>query len=99
LVLVEAGQACAFDDGDVHEHILGAVLGLDEPKAFGGVEKLYGASSHGLPPIWRRRARDWVNGVKFPIGEDQELDKRSGLAETNSTFPTWGAEPQLQGGP
>ena len=40
LVVGEAGEAGALDGGDVDEHVLAAVVGLDEAEAFGGVDTI-----------------------------------------------------------
>ena len=41
LAFVETGQAGAFNRTDMHERVLGAVLGLDETEPLGGVEPFY----------------------------------------------------------
>src|SRR6185312_217122 len=46
LALAETGKARALYGGDVDEGILGAIIRLDEAKAFGGVEEFYGAIGH-----------------------------------------------------
>src|SRR5262249_11905481 len=46
LSLVEAVHAGALDCADVHEHILAAVVRLDEAEAFLAVEPLHSALSH-----------------------------------------------------
>src|SRR5512134_3778646 len=50
VLLGQRAHSGPLDGRDVHEHILRAVVGLDEPEAFGGVEELDGASCHGVPP-------------------------------------------------
>jgi hypothetical protein len=46
LSLIEAAQPGAFDSADVYEHILAAVIRLDETETFLAVEPLYGSLSH-----------------------------------------------------
>jgi hypothetical protein len=46
LSLVEPVHASALDRADVHEHILGAVIRLDESVAFLAVEPLHGSLRH-----------------------------------------------------
>jgi hypothetical protein len=44
----------ALDGGDVDENVRSAGVRLDEAKAFGGVEPLYGSSCHGSSSCLRR---------------------------------------------
>src|ERR687886_1096051 len=46
LVLVQGLQPRGLHGGDVDEHVLAAVLGLDEAEALVGVEPLHGAGGH-----------------------------------------------------
>ncbi len=46
LSLVEAMHAGAFDRADMHEHILAAVIRLDEAKAFLAIEPFHGSLRH-----------------------------------------------------
>ena len=46
LAFVETGKSGAFNGTDVHERILGAVLGLDETKTLGRVEPFDSTCSH-----------------------------------------------------
>ena len=48
LAFIETGQAGAFNGTDVHERILGAVLGLDETKTLGRVEPFNREMSRSL---------------------------------------------------
>src|SRR5690606_13771013 len=67
LVFVEAAQAGLFNGGDVHEHVLAAVVGLDEAVALGGVEPFHGAGSHYRPPFGvGRREHPWR-----PVGSER----------------------------
>src|SRR5229473_8120912 len=63
--LIECAEPSFFDRGDVHEHILAAVIGLNESIAFCRVEPLHRSSCHlgrlpypigprdNLMPIWK----------------------------------------------
>ena len=46
LAFIERAHAGLFNGGDVHEHVFGAVFGLDEAEAFGRVEEFYRTGSH-----------------------------------------------------
>jgi hypothetical protein len=46
LSLVEALHSGAFDRADMHEHILAAVIWLDEAKAFLAIEPFHGSLRH-----------------------------------------------------
>jgi hypothetical protein len=46
LSLVEAAHPGAFDSADVDEHVLAAVIRLDEAEALLAVEPLYGSLRH-----------------------------------------------------
>src|SRR6266496_5843974 len=50
LVLAQAAEPGALDRRDVHEHVLGLVVRLDEPEPLAGIEKLYGTGRHGISP-------------------------------------------------
>ena len=63
LALVQIANSRAFDGRNVHEHVLRAIVGLDEAVALLGVEPLYGSSSHCKPfkedyaaPAFERRS-------------------------------------------
>src|SRR5215469_789423 len=49
LALVQISNSRPFDGRNVHEHVLRAIVGLDEAVALLGVEPLYGSSSHRKP--------------------------------------------------
>jgi hypothetical protein len=48
LALMKRRQARSFYGRDVHEHVVAAVFGLDEAKAFWGAEPLYGTGLHSF---------------------------------------------------
>ena len=63
LSLVEAAHSSTFDGADMDEHILAAVIGLNEAVAFLSVEELHGTLRHVVllsgfmrkpPPVLRR---------------------------------------------
>src|SRR3954467_9897553 len=49
LPLMQIAQAGALDRGNMHEHVLRAVLGLNEAVALLGIEPLYGSNTHCRP--------------------------------------------------
>src|SRR5215467_8150897 len=49
LALVQIAHSRPFDSRNMHEHVLRAIVGLDEAVALLGVEPLYGSSSHCKP--------------------------------------------------
>src|SRR3974390_2136822 len=59
LTVVQRRQAGTFDGADVHEHILAAVIRLDEAVALGGVEPLHCSLAHKttLSLAWMGAAR------------------------------------------
>ena len=50
LALAQRAEAGAFDSADVHEHIVAAVIRLDEAIALGCVKPLHGPHAHGIVP-------------------------------------------------
>lgn len=56
ITLVQARQTRAFNRGDVDEHVLAAVLGLNEAKALGRVEPLNDTVRHIILKHLNRRA-------------------------------------------
>jgi hypothetical protein len=53
--LVEGAQASPLDSGDVHKHILAAVIWLDKSKALRRIEPLHCPCSHVYSPFEARR--------------------------------------------
>src|SRR5437667_3453981 len=53
LTLAQIADARAFDCGDVDEHVLRAVLGLDEAIPLLGIEPFDGAGSHDVSSATR----------------------------------------------
>src|SRR5207302_226319 len=51
LPLIEAAHPGALDCGDVDEHVLPAIVRLDESKALLRIEKLHSTLSHIWPPL------------------------------------------------
>src|SRR5690606_36713680 len=51
VALVEGADACALEGGGVYEHVIAALLRLDEAEALGRVEEFHGAChSHWVVP-------------------------------------------------
>src|SRR5690348_6924720 len=48
LALVQVADARALDGRDVHEHVLAAIIRLDEAEALLGVKPFYGADRHSV---------------------------------------------------
>jgi hypothetical protein len=72
----------------MHEHVLRAVIGLDEAEALGAVEKLYGADgSHYVLRVASPRARVRV-ASKLPVGEDRNYQPETNCRQTQSAFDT-----------
>src|ERR1700752_5333920 len=53
LALTQRTKASALDSRDVHEHILAAVIRLDEAVALGGVKPFHGSHAHGGSSLLR----------------------------------------------
>src|SRR5690242_4186614 len=53
LAFAEAAHSRTFDGGDVDEHVLGAIIWLDEAVALLGVEPFYCSDRHSFPLIVR----------------------------------------------
>ena len=76
LVLAQRAEASGLDCGDVHEHVLRAIIGLDEAEALGAVEKLYGAGGRHLsPPVMA-----WPRAIVLaaPEGEASQIVRGTG---------------------
>src|SRR4051812_37881003 len=50
LAFVQRAEAGALNGADVYEHVLAAVVGLDEAEALGRVKPLHGSHAHGVVP-------------------------------------------------
>src|SRR5690242_17112523 len=46
LALVQRAHACALDGADMDEHVLGAIVRLNEAEAFLSIEELHGTNGH-----------------------------------------------------
>src|SRR6185436_16955288 len=51
LAFAQRSQAGAFDGADVHEHVIAAVVRLNEAVALGCVKPLHGSHAHGGSPF------------------------------------------------
>src|SRR6266478_10115122 len=65
LILVEIAEACAFHRRDVHEHVLGLVVRLDEAETLARVEPFHCAGRHGFSPWMMSPRAESVRGIKF----------------------------------
>src|SRR5713226_6950883 len=80
--LIECAEPSFFDRGDVHEHILAAVIGLNESLALCCVEPLHRASRH-------------LGRLPYPIGPRDNLvpiwkaSKPAGVAPEYGLVPTF----------
>lgn len=59
-------QACTLDVRNMQEDVLGAIIGLDEAKALGGVEPFDGTGGHGgVPFMTEFRTARLLDGSNF----------------------------------
>src|SRR5712692_5940371 len=72
LILVETAEAGAFHRRDVHEHVLGLVVRLDEAETLARVEPFHGAGRHGFSPWIMSPRAESVRGIKFVRGRKPE---------------------------
>jgi hypothetical protein len=73
LALVQIANSRPFDGRNVHEHVLGAIIGLDESVALLGVEPLYGSSSHCKPFKEKLRGARNRASVKLRYGTESKF--------------------------
>jgi len=78
LSLVEAAHSSTFDGADMDEHILAAVIGLNEAVAFLSVEELHGTLRHiVLLSGFMRNRRPFGGAVgKFEFWENHQSDAK-----------------------
>ena len=85
-----------FDGRNVHEHVLRAIVGLDEAVALLGVEPLYGSSSHckpfeenyyAAPAIERRSKFGTERKANSVLDTSEEVARRT--TESDSTYVGW----------
>src|SRR3954464_8078890 len=78
LAFAQCAQSGALDGRDVHEHVVAAVIGLNEAKALGRVKPLHGSHAHGGSPfsidIVEAHFR-WAGEIEFWKGR-QRLNRR-----------------------
>src|SRR5690606_27259411 len=79
IALIERTDAGALQSGRVHEHVVAALLVLDEPEALGRIEKLHSAcDSHKVVPSSRSKAcRKPVIGSHAPDPEISHVGKET----------------------
>src|SRR6266446_527029 len=83
LILVETSEAGAFHRRDVHEHVLGLVVRLDEAETLARVEPFYGADRHGMLSMDEVAPRESVRGIKLVVGETRIGAPRKGMQRTD----------------
>jgi hypothetical protein len=72
LAFLQVPHPSAFDSGDVYEHILAAVVGLDEAETLGGIEPFNCAGGHEKPSFGytcRSPTRCTASSERFRKGE------------------------------
>ena len=73
LAFIERAQTSAFDRGDVNEHIVSAVVGLDETEAFLAVKPLHDATWHFACPFRTQVLKPTMGvEIKFSVGVDDD---------------------------
>src|SRR5690606_32464496 len=82
LAFVQRAQAGALDGRNVHEHVLAAVIRLDEAEAFLAVEPLHGAGLHELSLSGHEFSRP-ERAAKSNFRRGPEGDFRAGVATLN----------------
>jgi hypothetical protein len=96
LALVQIANSRLFDGGNVHEHVLRAIVGLDEPVTSLGAEPLYGSSSHckpfeenyyAAPAIERRSKFGTERKANSVLDTSEEMARRT--TESDSTYVGW----------
>ena len=95
LALVQSANSRAFDGRNVHEHVLRAIVGLDEAVALLGVEPFYGSSSHckpfkenyAAPAIERRSNFGAERKANLVLDTSEEMASRT--TESDSTYVGW----------
>src|SRR5262249_38910926 len=95
LALVQIANPRPFDGRNVHEHILRAIVRLDEAVALLGVEPLYSSSSHCKPfkenhaaPAFERRSNFGTERkASSVLDASEEMARRT--TESDSTYVGW----------
>jgi len=95
LALVWIANSRPFDGRNVHEHVLRAIVGLDEAVALLGVESLYGSSSHrkpfkknyAAPAIERRSNFGTERKANSMLDTSEKMTRRT--TESDSTHVGW----------
>src|SRR5215469_16737904 len=95
LALVQIAHSGPFDGRNVHEHVLRAIVGLDEAVALLGVEPLYGSSSHCKPfkenyaALAIERRSNLGTERKANSGARYEREKARRTTVSDSTYMGW----------
>ena len=94
LALLQIANSRLFDGRNVHEHVLRAIVGLDEPVTPLGVKPLYGSGSHCKPfkenhyaaPGTERRS-NFATVANSVLATSEEMARRT--MESDSTYVGW----------
>ena len=95
---MQTSNSRPFDGRNVHEHVLRAIVGLDEPVTSLGAEPLYGSSSHckpfeenyyAAPAIERRSKFGTERKANSVLDTSEEVARRT--AESDSAYVGWRA--------
>src|SRR5262249_22200030 len=71
LAFTQRAEPGALDGRDVHEHIVAAVIRLDEAIALGCVKPLHGSHAHGIVPSRYKKVEthsSWAGEIEFLEG-------------------------------
>src|SRR6266571_1850034 len=86
LILVEIAESGAFHRRDVHEHVLGFVVRLNEAETLARVEPFHGTDRHGCSP-WMMSPRTGVRGASnYPREKPESAPWRGGRGLTQVEF-------------
>ena len=80
LAFVERAQTRTFDGGDVNEHIVAPVIGLDETEAFLAVKPLHDATWHFACPF-RTQVLEPTMGVEIKFSERVDDDSKASVQD------------------
>src|SRR6266571_3052925 len=78
LILVESAESGALHRRDVHEHVLGLVVRLNEAETLARVEPFHGTGRHGMLSMDEVAPRRSVRGIKLVVGETRIDAPRKG---------------------
>jgi len=88
LAFLQIAHSSALDGGDVNEHILAAVVRLNEAKTLGGIEPFHCAGGHEKPSFWQDLSlANRVPGEFRTISKEGTYQKRA-ERENNNDRPS-----------